>query len=45
MCHVRSVTVRRAVYDPEGVTMILDRIFTFVLDLVNVKGKSASDAD
>ncbi|HOQ90630.1 MAG TPA: hypothetical protein PLO53_13140 [Candidatus Hydrogenedentes bacterium] len=45
MRHVRSVTVRRAVYDPEGVTMILDRIFTFVLDLVNVKGKSASDAD
>lgn len=41
MRHVRTVTVRRAVYDPEGVTMILDRIFAFVLDLVNIKGKAA----
>jgi hypothetical protein len=42
MKHVRRVTVAKAATtnDHESVSQVLDSIFAFVLDVIDVKGKS-----
>ena len=45
MKHIRGVTVAKALLEAEDIRGILDQVFGFVLELVELKGKGASESD